>query len=49
MLVSNELCDLFLKDLLKIPPNRGIDFGIDVLPDTQLIIILSYRMAPLVL
>ncbi|XP_075079999.1 uncharacterized protein LOC142165320 [Nicotiana tabacum] len=29
-----------------IPPNRDIDFGIDVLPDTQLISIPPYRMAP---
>ncbi|WMV54832.1 hypothetical protein MTR67_048217 [Solanum verrucosum] len=34
------------EDLLGVPPEREIDFGIDLLPDTQPISIPHYRMAP---
>lgn len=44
--VVNEYSDVFLKDLPGIPPEREIDFGIDLLPDTQPISISPYRMAP---
>ncbi|XP_059277567.1 uncharacterized protein LOC132031617 [Lycium ferocissimum] len=37
---------VFSKDLLGIPPDRVIDFGIDVIPYTQPIFIPPYRMAP---
>ncbi|XP_070002270.1 uncharacterized protein [Nicotiana sylvestris] len=40
--VVNEFPD----ELLGIPPDRIIDFGIDVVPDTQSISIPPYRMAP---
>ncbi|XP_070005644.1 uncharacterized protein [Nicotiana sylvestris] len=33
-------------ELLRIPPDREIDFGIDVMPSTQPIYIPPYRMAP---
>ncbi|KAF3632101.1 hypothetical protein FXO38_26286 [Capsicum annuum] len=46
ILVVNGYSDVFPKDLLGIPPKRKIDFGIDLLPDTQPISILPYRMAP---
>ncbi|XP_070008549.1 uncharacterized protein [Nicotiana sylvestris] len=36
----------FLDELPGIPPDRIIDFGIDVVPDTQPISIPPYRMAP---
>ncbi|XP_059306315.1 uncharacterized protein LOC132057725 [Lycium ferocissimum] len=36
---------VFPEDLLGIPPDRVIDFGIDVIPDTQQISIPPYRMA----
>ena len=35
-----------MDDLPGIPPDREIEFGIDLLPDTQPISILPYRMAP---
>ncbi|XP_070007720.1 uncharacterized protein [Nicotiana sylvestris] len=44
--VMNEFLEVFPNELLGIPPNRDIDFGIDVLPDTQPISIPPYRMAP---
>ena len=43
--VVNEYSDIFLEDLPGIPPERKIDFGIDLLSDTQPISILPYRMA----
>ena len=36
----------FLDDLLGVPPERDIDFGIDIIPDTHFISIPPYRMAP---
>ena len=42
--VVNEFPEVFPKDLPGIPPDREIDFGIDVLPDTHRISILPYRM-----
>ena len=42
----NEFVDVFSKDLPGIPPEREIEFGIDLLPDTQPISIPPYRMAP---
>ena len=44
--VVSELPDVFPNDLPGISPEREIDFGIDFLPDTNLISILPYRMAP---
>ena len=41
-----EFPEVFPKDLLGVPPEREIDFGIDLLPDTQPISIPPYRMAP---
>ena len=41
-----EFPEVFLEDLFGIPPKREIDFGIDLLPDTQPISIPPYRMAP---
>lgn len=37
---------MFPKDLPRLPPEREIDFKIELLPDTQPIFIFSYRMAP---
>ncbi|KAH0725795.1 hypothetical protein KY284_001660 [Solanum tuberosum] len=36
----------YILDLPGVPPGRGIDFGIDLIPDTQPISIPPYRMAP---
>jgi len=44
--VVNEFSDVFSDDLPGIPPDREIEFRIDLLPDTQPISIPSYRMAP---
>ena len=44
--VVNEFQDVFSEDLSGIPPEREIEFGIDLLPDTQCISIPPYSMAP---
>lgn len=44
--VASEFLDVFPNDLFDVPPEREIDFGIDLLPDTQSIFISLYRMAP---
>ena len=44
--VVNEFIDVFLEDLPGIPPEKKIEFGIDLLPDTQPISIPPYRMVP---
>ncbi|KAH0651615.1 hypothetical protein KY284_031527 [Solanum tuberosum] len=44
--VVNELPKVFLEEFPGIPPKREIDFGIDLLPNTQPISIPPYRMAP---
>ncbi|KAH0633476.1 hypothetical protein KY284_036262 [Solanum tuberosum] len=44
--VVNEFPKVFPDDLPDIPPKWEIDFGIDLLPDTQPISIPPYRMAP---
>ncbi|XP_070019530.1 uncharacterized protein [Nicotiana sylvestris] len=44
--VVNEFIEVFPNELPGIPPDREIDFEIDVLPDTQPISIPPYRMAP---
>ncbi|XP_070004094.1 uncharacterized protein [Nicotiana sylvestris] len=44
--VVRDFSDVFPEDLLGLPPVREIDFGIDLLPDTQPISIPLYRMAP---
>ncbi|WMV49514.1 hypothetical protein MTR67_042899, partial [Solanum verrucosum] len=43
--ISGEFPKVFLEDLRGVPPEREIDFGIDLLPDTQTISIPPYRMA----
>ena len=44
--IVNEFLDVFSDDLPGIPPEREIDFGIDLLPYTNPISIPPYRMAP---
>ncbi|XP_070050644.1 uncharacterized protein [Nicotiana tomentosiformis] len=44
--VVNKFSEVFPDELPRIPPDREIDFGIDVMPGTQPISILPYRMAP---
>ncbi|TMW85145.1 hypothetical protein EJD97_023701 [Solanum chilense] len=45
--VLSEFLEVFPEDFPKVPPEREIDFGIDLLPDTQPISIPPYRMDPL--
>ena len=40
-----EFPEVFPKDLPRVPPKREINFGIDLLPDTQPIFIPPYRMS----
>ncbi|XP_075095211.1 uncharacterized protein LOC142173505 [Nicotiana tabacum] len=44
--IVNEFPKVFPEDLPGVPPDREIDFGIDLLPGTKPISILLYRMAP---
>ena len=44
--VVNEFPDVFPDELPGLPPEREVDFAIDLLPDTQPISIPPYRMAP---
>ena len=46
VLVVRKFLEVFPNDLPGIPPEHNIDFGIDLLPDTNLISIPSYQMAP---
>ncbi|XP_070046456.1 uncharacterized protein [Nicotiana tomentosiformis] len=46
ILVVQEFPDIFPTDLSGMPPNRDIDFGIDLVPGTHPISIPPYRMAP---
>ncbi|WMV08788.1 hypothetical protein MTR67_002173 [Solanum verrucosum] len=43
--IFNELSEVFPDDLPGVLPEREIDFGIDLLPDTQHISTLPYHMA----
>ena len=44
--IVREFPEVFPDDLPGIPPEREIDFGIDLIPDTRPISIPPYRMAP---
>lgn len=44
--IVDEFSNVFPDELLGVPPQRKIDFRIDLLPDTQTISIPQYRMAP---
>ena len=39
--------DVFPKELSGLPPDRGIEFCIDLIPGISLLSIPSYRMAPI--
>ncbi|XP_070018277.1 uncharacterized protein [Nicotiana sylvestris] len=47
--IVNEFPPVFPDELPRIPPEREIDFAMDLLPDTQPISIPPYRIAPAVL
>ena len=42
-----DFLDVFPKDLPGLPPDRELEFGIEVLPGSALISIPPYRMAPM--
>ena len=44
--VVNEFFDVFPEDLPGLPPDREIEFEIELAPSTEPISIASYRMAP---
>ena len=44
--VVNEFCDVFPEDLLGLPPDREIEFEIELAPGTEPISIAPYRMTP---
>ncbi|XP_070004110.1 uncharacterized protein [Nicotiana sylvestris] len=44
--IVNAFLEVFPEDLPRIPPDREIDFGIDLLPGTKPLSIPPYRMAP---
>ncbi|XP_070040949.1 uncharacterized protein [Nicotiana tomentosiformis] len=48
VLIVHDFLNVFLAELLSIPPHWDIDFGIDLVSGTQSISIPSYRMTPLV-
>ena len=41
-----EFQDIFSEELPGLPPNREVEFGIDLLPGTAPVSIAPYRMAP---
>ena len=42
-----EYADVFLGELLGLPPHRDVDFGIELHPGTSPISMTSHRMAPI--
>ena len=45
--IVREFSDVFLDDLLRLPPNHEIEFSINLLPGTAPISKAPYRMAPI--
>lgn len=44
--VVNDFPEMFAEDLPRVPPEREIDYKIDLYPNTQPISIPPYRVAP---
>ena len=44
--VVEEFADVFLEDVLRLPPKRQVEFSIDLVPEAGPISISPYRMAP---
>ena len=44
--IVREFSDVFLDDLLRLPPNHEIEFSIDLLPGTAPISTALYRIVP---
>ena len=47
ILIFRDFLDVFLDELLGLPPHREVDFEIETIPRTTPISIAPYRMAPL--
>ena len=43
--IVREFTNMFLEDLPRLPPDRKLEFGIDLLPESTSISIPLYRMA----
>ena len=44
--IVNEFLDVFLDDLLGLPPDRQVEFSIELAPGTEPVSKQPYRMAP---
>ncbi|XP_052477803.1 uncharacterized protein LOC128033768 [Gossypium raimondii] len=44
--IVRDFLDVFAEELPGLPPNREVEFGIELLPGTALVSIAPYRMAP---
>ena len=44
--IVQEFLDVFPEDLPRIPPDREVEFGIELAPGTAPVSIQPYRMAP---
>ena len=47
ILVVMEFLDVFPDDIVELPPDREVEFTIDLIPGTEPISIPPYRMAPI--
>jgi hypothetical protein len=45
--IVNEYTDVFPEDVMSMPPERAIEFSIDLVPGSQPISVAPYRMSPL--
>ncbi|MCI71304.1 cellular nucleic acid-binding protein, partial [Trifolium medium] len=43
--VVNEFLDVFPEDITSLPPEREIEFSIDLMPEAQPISVAPYRMS----
>lgn len=44
--IVRDFSDVFPKELLRLPPNKEVEFGIELLPSTAPVFIAPYCMAP---
>src|ERR1044072_1642256 len=45
LLVANEFPDVFPEDVSELPPEREVEFAIDLIPGTSLVSMAPYRMS----
>jgi len=46
ILVVDEYADVFLDEILELPPSRDVDFSIDLIPDAGPVSMAPYKMSP---